>query len=252
MAFISQASGYWFLIIFGICMILVTYFFSKWKNYKGQQTKDSFLVANRKVGWFVGGASIAASWIWAPALFVSVQMAYQKGIAGIFWFTVPNVVALLIFAFLAPKIRDKLPAGYTLPQYIKHKLKSNRVHKVYLFPYFLYQLMAVTVQLFAGGGLVSLLTGIPLTIVMPILAIIALTYTLISGLEASLVTDFVQLAMIFTIGAVILPLVWSTAGGSAAIHAGLGGLAGIRNMFDPGVAFSFGIVTSIEIGRAHV
>ena len=38
-----------------------------------------------------GGTSIAASWIWAPALFVSVQLAYEKGIAGIFWFTIPNV-----------------------------------------------------------------------------------------------------------------------------------------------------------------
>lgn len=244
MSFISQSAGYWFLAIFGIAMILITWFFARWKKW---HTKEGFLVAGRQVGWFTGGASIAASWIWAPALFVSVQMAYQKGLAGIFWFTFPNVIALAIFAFLAPKIRERLPQGYTLPQYIKYRLESSRVHKVYLFPYFFYQLMAVTVQLFAGGSLVSLLTGIPLTTVMPILALIALIYTLISGLEASIVTDFVQMAMIVIIGAIVLPWTWAAAGGASAIKAGIGGLAGITNIFDPGVAFSFGIVTAIGL-----
>ncbi len=244
MNFVSQTTGYWFLLLFGLGMFLITYFINRQKKVS---TKEGFLVANRKVGWFIGGSSIAASWIWAPALFVSVQMAYEKGLAGIFWFTLPNIVALAIFAFLAPKIKEKLPEGFTLPQYIKQRLQSNRVHKMYLFPYLFYQLMAVTVQLFAGGSLVSLLTGIPLIIVMPILATIALIYTLVSGLKASIITDFVQLAMIFSIGIIILPLTWSTAGGGAAIKAGFHGIANIGSMFDPGVAFSFGIVTAIGL-----
>jgi urea-proton symporter len=244
MNFISQTSGYLFLALFGLGMLIITYLFA---HRKDGDTKQGFLLANRKVGWFIGGSSIAASWIWAPALFVSVQMAYEKGLAGIFWFTVPNVIALAIFAFLAPKIREKLPEGYTLPQYIKFRLQSERVHKIYLFPYFLYQLMAVTVQLFAGGSLVSLLTGISLIKVMPILAVIALAYTLLSGLKASIITDFVQLAMIFGIGAIILPWTWSAAGGFTAISAGFGGLANIGNILDPGVAFSFGIVTAIGL-----
>jgi len=244
MPYISQLAGYNFLLIFGIAMLLITYFFTQLKRYSN---KEDFLVAGRKVGWFLGGSSIAASWIWAPALFISVQLAYQKGKAGIFWFTVPNIFALAIFAFLAPRIRKKMPEGYTLPQYIRYKLKSEKAHKVYLFPYFFYQLMAVTVQIFAGGSLIHLLTGIPLIIVMPILLIIALSYTYISGLEASIITDFVQMALIFTIGIIILPLTWSAAGGLPAITAGIGGLAGIKNIFDPGIAFSLGIVTSIGL-----
>ncbi|MFH1315797.1 MAG: hypothetical protein ABIH67_05395 [Candidatus Uhrbacteria bacterium] len=244
MGFISQAAGYWFLLSFGVTMILVTYFFARWKRW---HTKDGFLVAGRKVGWFIGGTSIAASWIWAPALFISSQLAYQKGLAGIFWFVLPNVVALAIFAFLAPRIRERLPEGYTLPQYIKHRLESNRVHKMYMVPYFFYQIMAITVQLFAGGSLLSLLTGIPLLQVMPILLIIGLIYTLISGLEASIVTDFVQIAMIVVIGAIVLPWTWSAGGGFEAVQAGFAGLGGSINIFDPRIAFSLGIVTSISL-----
>ncbi len=150
--------GYLILALYGLFMIIITYFFARWKHYKSIQ---GFLVAERNVSWWLGAVSIAASWIWAPALFISVQTSYEKGLPGIFWFVVPNIIALLIFMFLAPKIREKLPYGYTLPQWIKYRLQSEKVHKIYLFPYFFYQVMAVTVQLYVGGNLVSFLTGIP-------------------------------------------------------------------------------------------
>src|SRR3989339_2268955 len=179
---LTSAQGYVILAVYGVFMILITWFFARWKKYK---TIQGFLVAERNVKWWLGATSIAASWIWAPALFVSVQFAYQQGLPGIFWFTFPNIIALLIYIWLAPKIREKMPYGYTLPQYIKHRLQSEKAHKIYLFPYFFYQLMAVAVQLFAGGGLVSLLTGIPFVTAMIIMSIIVLTYSLISGLESS-------------------------------------------------------------------
>ena len=52
-------------------------------------TKKEFLVANREIGTFSGALSVAATWIWAPALFVSATKAYTSGIPGLFWFTVP-------------------------------------------------------------------------------------------------------------------------------------------------------------------
>ncbi len=244
MSFVSQTTGYWFLAIFAITINLITYFFSKWQNWR---SKEGFLLANREVGWILGGFSIASSWIWAPALFISVQVAYQNGLAGIFWFTMPNILALAIFAILAPRIRKKLPKGYTFTQYIKYRLESDRVHKIFIFPYMFYQLMAVVIQLFAGGSLLSLLTGIPLVIIMPILATTVLTYTMMSGFQASIITDFLQLGLIYIIGIVVLPLTWHKAGGFHAITSGFHGVLHIGNIFDPGVAFSFGIVTAIGL-----
>jgi urea-proton symporter len=242
---LTPAQGYGLLIIYGIFMIAITYFFARWRRYRSIQ---GFLVAERNVKWWLGAASIAASWIWAPALFVSVQSAYQQGLPGIFWFTVPNMIALLLFIFLAPRIREKLPYGYTLPQWIKYRLQSEKVHKMYLFPYFFYQLMAVTVQLFAGGSLVSFLTGIPLINAMVIMAVTVLIYAFISGLESSFVTDFVQFLLIVIGVVVVIPWVIVVAGGWGIVNQGLGGISGqFRNIFDPGVAFSFGIVTAIGL-----
>lgn len=241
---LSSGIGYAILIIYGIFMIIITYFFARWKRYRSIQ---GFLVAERNVSWWLGAASIAASWIWAPALFISTQVAYQQGLPGIFWFVVPNIIALLIFMFLAPKIREKLPLGYTLPQWIKYRLQSEKLHKMYLFPYFFYQLMAVAVQLFAGGSLVSLLTHIPLVNAMIIMALSILAYAFISGLESSFVTDFIQFLLIIT-GLVIVPWAIYAAGGWSVMVQGIGGVTGqFRNVFDPGVAFSFGIVTAIGL-----
>jgi Na+/proline symporter len=241
---LSQSAGYWLIIVFGIAMILLTYFASRSERWMKSGT--GFLVAWRDVPWWLAAPSVAASWIWAPALFVSVQKAYQLGLPGIFWFTAPNIVALVIFAWLAPKIRRIIPGGYTLPDWIRYRLGSEAVHKVYLIPYIWYQVMAVTVQIFVGGLMLNYMTGISLNLIMVLLLVLCLIYSLISGLRASVITDFVQ--MIFIIAGVLIIPPW-VAGkvGWGAVTKGLGGLAGNTNMLDPKVAFSFGIVTSIGL-----
>lgn len=245
MQLLSTSTGWLFLVTFGITMVLLTVYFARGISIS---TKESFLLANREVRWWVGGPSIAASWIWAGALFVSIQMSYQKGSAGLFWFLFPNVIALAIYVLLGPRIRKRFPNGYTLPQWIRYRLGSERVHRLYLVPFFFNQVVATTFNIFAGASMIWLITGIPITIGMPVMVVIALIYSLISGLRASIVTDFLQLLLILLACVIIVPWVVALAGGVPAIAGGLGGLGGqVSNMFEPSVAFSFGIVTSIGL-----
>jgi Na+/proline symporter len=244
MNILSQGQGYILIAVFGLAMVAITWLVSREKRWK--TTGVGFLVAGREVSWRIGAPSIAASWIWAPALFVSVQKAYELGLPGIFWFTAPNILALVVFAFLAPKVRSMIPGGYTLPDWIRYRLDDKKLHKIYLIPYIWYQVMAVCVQIFVGGMMLNFLTGIPLNVIMPLLLIIGLSYSLISGLRASIVTDFIQMVFIIIGGIIVLPWVAKVAG-PGAISKGLGGLAGNTNIFDPQVAFSFGIVTSIGL-----
>jgi Na+/proline symporter len=64
---------------------------------------------------------------------------------------------------------------------------------------------------------------------------------------ATVVTDFVHMLMIFVIGGVIVPWTCTAGGGTGAIAQGMHGIEGVQNIFDPQVAFSFGIVTSIGL-----
>ena len=136
MTVLSQAGGYLLIALFGIAMVGVTWVISRDRRWK--HTGVGFLVAGREVPWTIGSFSIAASWIWAPALFVSVQKAYELGLPGIFWFTAPNILALVIFAFLAPKVRSKIPGGYTLPDWIRYRLDDKKLHAIYMIPYIWY------------------------------------------------------------------------------------------------------------------
>ncbi len=244
MNILTQGQGYLLMLIFGAAMVGVTLYVSREALWK--RTSIGFLLAGRELKWPVGAPSIAASWIWAPALFVSVQKTYELGLPGIFWFTFPNIIALVIFAFLGPKIRSKLPGGYTLPDWIRHRLGDGRIHTVYMIPYIWYQIMAITVQIFVGGMMLNFITGIPLNILMVLLLIIGLAYSLISGLRASVITDYLQMLLIIVGGGYVLWLV-VMAVEPGAISGGFGGLAGNTNIFDPKVAFSFGIVTSIGL-----
>ena len=244
MNFMTSGAGYVLLAIFGFTMIVLTVIGSRNETW---QTKVGFFSAGRRVSWWLGAFSIAVSWIWAPALFVSVQQAYQQGIPGIFWFTFPNALCLMIMAPLALRIRDRLPQGYTQPEWIKVRF-DDKTHKMYLVPFFWYQLMAVTVQLYAGGSIFSVLTGVSIVPTMIIIATFTLIYSVISGMRASILTDFLQYSSIVVGGLVVLPWTVARAGGLKMVLAGLGGVTGAhRSLFDPEVAFNFGIVTTIGL-----
>ncbi len=145
MQILSPTGGLVFLMVYGAAMVAVTAWFGR--GHKKDQ--DEFLLASRGIGVVPGAMSIAASWIWAPALFVAAQIAYEQGIPGLLWFTVPNVLSLVVFAPLALRIRAVLPSGYTLPEYMRAK-HGRAVHILYVVQFFGLQICSFAVQILAG------------------------------------------------------------------------------------------------------
>ena len=241
--FLSPMGGLTFLVIYGVCIISLT----TWIARRHRLDKVDFLLASRKLGMLFAATSIASSWIWAPALFVAAQKAYEQGVAGLFWFIAPNFLALIVFAPFALRIRKRLPLGYTLPQYMG--LRHGRgVHVLYVIQFVGLQICSYAVQILAGSALIQIMTGLSFHVVALMLAGITLTYTLIGGLRSTVVTDFIQMTLILVIISAIVPWTVSQAGGLSAVAGGLGGVSGnFRNVFDPWVAFSFGIPVTIGL-----
>lgn len=207
-----------FTVIFGGLAYLISWFISKNLSF----SKAQYLLANRKLGFWESSFSISATWIWAPALFVSAFQAYTNGWLGLFWFLVPNIFCLLLFSVFATKIKDQFPRGYTLSEFMGYR-HSSRVQKMYWVTLIGLTVCAFAVQLLAGGKLLSSLTGIPYFWGTVILALIPLTYSLAFGLKASVITDFVKMAMVLGIGIFLIPLAISAGGGIDTVIAGLGG-----------------------------
>lgn len=239
---LSPSTGYLILLALGGLTLIVTVVFA---TRVGTRSIEGFLVAERRIPWWLGGISIAASWTWAIALMVSVQMAYENGLAGSFWFIVPNVIAVLLFVWLAPHLRRRLPEGFSFPEWMFNRFGSKAVVLLYLLVFAFYQVMAVTVQIYAGSHLFSAATGISPTILMPLLLAITLVYTLISGFEASVITDLIQFVLMLVFGTVIVTMTVFSA--DAGLSWGGTSTNGGLNPFNPTFALTVGVVTSIGL-----
>ena len=176
------------LIAYAVIMILATVLFTK-----KEKSISRFCVGDRNSGWFMTALSIAATWIWAPALFTSTENAFTKGFAGLFWFLVPNVACLILFVPFAKKIRREMPEGITLSGYMADKYKSKAVRNTYLFQLGALSILSTAVQLLAGSKILSMLTGIPFWAMTIIMAAIAFSYSQFSGIKASMLTDAIQM-----------------------------------------------------------
>lgn len=237
--------GFIVLAVYTMLMVAVTVHFSQ----RTQSTTD-FHVSDRKLGLIQSAMSIAATWIWAPALFTSAEKAYTSGIPGLFWFLVPNVLCLLIFVPFGKRLRDQAPEGVTLSGYMRDRYQSRSVHRVYLFELSTLSVLSTAVQLLAGAKILATVTGWPFWVLTIILAAIAFSYSQYSGIKASVLTDTLQMVLMLACCALFVP--WALRGDG--VHDLISGLSGVSgeygHLFDAKgleVLFSFGLPTAIGL-----
>lgn len=246
MTILTQGQGWLTLVLLGALFIAVTVVTHRRADLS---SKDGFLLANRKVGWRKASFSIAATWIWAPALFVAAQQGYQHGWVGVFWFTVPNVGCLILFAYFAKKARRMFPEGFTLSSAAGARY-SKRVQFAYLIGLVALAVASFAVQLLAGAVVITALTGISFTLVTLFLSAVALAYTAYAGLGGSVVTDYLQMWIIALVGFGLAAAV-AVIAGAGVLGAGLNGIDGTYTSLTsgPGAAlfWSFGLSTTIGL-----
>jgi Na+/proline symporter len=241
---LSSLEGWALIATYFVAMMMLVVFLRKHKK-----TKEEFLVANRSMPWLLTAFSMAATWVWAPSMFVASEKAYTQGLAGVFWFVVPNVLTLILFAFFANKMRKLRPDGWTFSDYIREKY-SKRCHNLYLIESFGLQTMSFAVQLLAGATIFSKITGISFTATTVVMALCPLVYTFASGIRSSIITDFWKMLWIVIVLLLGLPIMFSSAGPEALFN-GLGGVSGgFSDLFSGNglmVTLSFGIPTTIGL-----
>ncbi|MBI4119313.1 MAG: hypothetical protein HY456_00515 [Parcubacteria group bacterium] len=238
----GTVQGYIFLAIFWLAALGAIGL-----AFRRKTTPETFLVSERTVGFFLGAVTVAVSWVWAIALFVSSQKAYEQGIPGLFWFTLPNAGALILFSFLAARMRKIFDRGYTLPEFMGKRF-NRRMELLYSFSIFVAQSYAVIVNLTAALLMLNLVTGIPKPTLIVILGLMMVSLSLLKGIRSSLVEDTIKAVLIGVVAFVIVPWTISASGGISSVVGGLGGLkGGFLNLFDPKVAWAFGVPITISL-----
>lgn len=231
---------------YAISASAIIWFFSRGFAF----SKLHFLVANREIGRVPAAFSIAAAWIWAPALFVSAEKAYTQGWVGLFWFLVPNVGCLILFSFFAKRLRNLFPDGITVSDYMR-KRHSGRVQKIYLVALGGLATCSFAVQLLAGGKIISVMSGLPYFWVTVCLALIPVGYSLYSGLKASIISDFLLMITMLVLGVSIVGSAIAFGGGFEMVWKGINGKTGTYDSLFSGdglnVFLTFGIPVTIGL-----
>lgn len=227
-------------------MLLATVILTRKEN-----SKEGFFVGNRKTGTISSAMSIAATWIWAPALFTSAEKAYLNGWVGLFWFLIPNVVCLILFIPFARRIRQAMPEGITLSGFMAKRYQSKKVKNIYLFQLILLAILSSAVQLLAGGKILTTITGIPFWGMTILLSAIAFSYSQFSGIKASIATDMVQMVFMLAVCLIFVPWALQMNQGIENLIRGLQGVTGayteLFNTKGLEVFFSFGLPTAIGL-----
>ena len=89
-----------------------------------------FIIAGRKLGFGFGVAGLISVWTWAMAVMMSAAMTYNFGLSGLWWFTVPNGLAVIAIIPFARLLRDKMPHGYTIGEFVSSRFNGMKFARI--------------------------------------------------------------------------------------------------------------------------
>ena len=206
---------------------------------------DEFLSARGSQDRLRIGLSLFASGMGIWVLFGPSEVGYYGGFWDVTGYAVSAATPFLLLAYVGPMIRERLPEGVTLADYVRMRL--GRPMQVYVgLISVLYMFTFLFAEFTAIGKGMEILAGLEPLIPMVAVAIVTAAYTAYGGLPASLATDRIQaLIVLFLVVALLLLLF----GGD------IGGLLADAKAYNPTDEWSIGSMSymdSFESGLALV
>jgi SSS family transporter len=235
-------AGY-FLVVFAI----------GWFSMRATRDERDYWIAGGKLGWLVGGATLAATHVSAGTFIGTIGVMYTAGWS--FGWVVLSIPLAYGFtaAVLAPRftrVRE-----LTLPAFLEARYGSRRLRGLSAVVILIATVVYIQAQIVAGGLVANIVFGIPREWGMITFTAILLAYTVTGGMIAVVYTDFLQLAVMIVGVLAAVPLAISRAGGWDALFTRVqavnpqvfewGGLPGSL-LLTMGMAFFLGSVATPE------
>jgi SSS family transporter len=183
------------IVVFFIIRVAIGYYASR----KVTTTVD-YIVAGRRLPIYLAGASIMATWFAAETLMGASAEAYKYGFQGVVFDPFGAALCLFISGFFF--IRFMRRARYlTIIDFFDRRygrMMGFAASLVQLVTYFGW----TAAQIVAGGAIAHSLLGWPLSIGMIFVATIVIAYTMMGGMWADTLLDFMQ--MFLTAGGITI------------------------------------------------
>ena len=184
-------------------------------------------------------------------------VTYSFGLSGLWWFTVPNGLAVVAVVPFARKLKRLMPHGYTISEFASVRFGGNKLATIVAISGIIFgTFQAVIVNLKGAAIVVSSIFGIPEGVVAVVAAAIVLIYTLLGGLWASMATSTLMTLVLLVPTAIIAFVGLVHAGGAElvwqAVAAQGNGLltVGRADAFQNfGVTFTLALITATIAGQ---
>ncbi|MDP6870717.1 MAG: hypothetical protein QGI73_00585, partial [Candidatus Thalassarchaeaceae archaeon] len=167
---------------------------------------DDYLSARGSQDWLRIGLSLFASGMGIWILFAPSEVGYYGGFWDVVGYAVSASTPFLLLAYVGPMIRERLPSGVTLADYVRIRL--GRPMQVYVgLISVLYMFTFLFAEFTAIGKAMETLSEMEPLIPMSMVGIVTAAYISRGGLPASLATDRVQAwTIMFLVVALLLVL----------------------------------------------
>ncbi len=160
------------------------------------QGLEGFFLASRRLPWTAVFISLAASWIGATSVLISVEEASRRGISAFWVMGVPAVLTVLVFAFfLAGRIR-RLPV-ISLPELVEMRYGRTVRHLSSVLIVWYMVLLAAS-QMVAAGQFLKMVFGTTYLFGLVCGVGIVLLYSASGGYLSVVATDGVQFILLLT------------------------------------------------------
>ncbi|WP_339795052.1 sodium:solute symporter family protein [uncultured Imperialibacter sp.] len=179
------------------------------------KTSTDFMLAGRKLPMFLSASALFALWFGSETIFGASSEFVKHGVLGVIEDPFGGVLCLVLFALIFVKPLYRLNLLTLGDLYRNHYGKSVELIASFcmLLTFFGY----IAAQLVALGILIQIISGLPTIYGILISASVVTIYTLMGGMWAITITDFMQ-SIIIVVGLVIVAVtIVNKAGGMAPV-----------------------------------
>lgn len=159
-----------------------------------------YWIAGGRLGWFLGGATLAATHASAGTYIGTVGVIHSVG-----WeFTWLVLFIPLSYWFMAAVLAPRFARTreMTLPAFLERRYASRRARAVGALVILIATTVYIQAQVIAGGLIAETVFGVSPTVGMAVFTGILLAYTAVGGMVAVVYTDLAQLA-VMVLGALL-------------------------------------------------
>lgn len=209
----SQGVGYAIIIGLGFAFAILMVIVSKLlERYNGEiMDSEMLLTAKRSLPTFTVASAVVSSWTIGSTLLLSVQVCYQLGVSGAYWYGAGACVQIIMYCCLAIEIKRKAPNAHTYQEVVKYRY--GKVTHFVAIGYSLIQMTAFTTNLLINGSSIfSQFTGMNRDVATVLFPIGVIIYSLIGGIKATFITDYTHVAIIYLIILVFMFKTYATGG----------------------------------------